>query len=164
MRRWFVLLCLLVIGGCGYRAVTEKGLYRDDVRTVAVTAAASGEDTLELPADVTAAIVRQIEARTPYRLADAATADSLLEVEIRSTRVNVDRRSRTTGLPERAGLEIYGDATWTDLRTGRPLLELEDVRGEAEQFPTLGEGNPTPRRAAAEDFAERLVDDLAGRW
>ena len=158
------IVLAMLASGCGYQSVTRSGLYREDVQTVAVTAAASGAGDLDLPGDVTAAVVRQIEAATPYRVADASTADSLLELEISRTRTSIRRRNRNTALPEQADLGVYGNATWTDLRTGKLILDLEDVKGEAEQFPTLGEGQSVSRRAAAEAFAQQLVEELAGRW
>ena len=157
-------LCLLLIGGCGYRTVTNSGNYRDDVRTIAISAAASARSDLDVPGELSAAVVRAVEARTPFRSAPPSEADTLLEVVITSYGIGTGRRSNETRLPLQQSAGVRADVTWTDLRTGETLLELGDVYGRGELFPTLGEGRPIARRDAAEALAQAIADELAARW
>jgi len=163
--RPLLALAWLLAGGCGYGFVGDDGLWRDDVATIAVAAAGdlSGGDD-DLRPMVTAALVGEVEARAPYRVADVERADTLLEVVVRSTDTDIAVRSRRTGFPQFATRTLVADATWTDLRTGEVLLELRGLPADAQRFPTFGEGAPVAGRLASERLAQRVVDEMAARW
>ncbi|MEM1013394.1 MAG: LPS assembly lipoprotein LptE [Planctomycetota bacterium] len=160
----FVLLLSTLLAGCAYGPLEADEAYRDDVATVAVAAAVNAAPRPEVSAAVSDALVREVEQRTPYRVADVERADTLLEVTIREVDVGTPLRSRNTGFPQVSSLDVIAEATWTDLRDGQTLLRLSGIRGESEHFPEYGEGVPVSERSAAEALAERIVDEMAARW
>ena len=159
-----MLLLVLVLAGCGYRAVGPGGERREGIASVAVPVVANGTDSRDLGDPLTAALVREIESRTPYRVADAARADTLLEVTIVAADFDTFDRDRRTGLPNRRSLRLVADFAWTDLRTGRELLAVDGFAQTAAQYPTLGEGEFVAEQQAAEELARGIVDELAARW
>ena len=164
--RWIIVLtAALLLSGCGYRATGYDGLYRDDVRTVAVPAVAVGTDYEPGLADaVAAAVVREIEARTPYRVADAGRADTLLEVRLVRVGRDATIRSFRTGLNQEQRLLARAEVTWTDLRDGRELLAVENLRQGGRYYPSLGEGEFAGEQAVAQQLAAAVVDEMSRRW
>lgn len=165
--RLFVILAslmLAVLAGCGYRAVGYDALYRQDVQTVAVPVVSSTVYDPDLTDALTAALVREIEASTPYRVADVGFADTILAVELESVGIRGLSRSRATGLPEQQLLTVTSNFTWRDVRSGKELLRVDNFVQTAQQFPTLGEGRFTPTQESADELAAGIVDELARRW
>ncbi len=164
LRQFAFCLVGLALSGCGYQAIGTDDVYRDDVTSVSVTAATNATDRPEVAAALTDALVRELEQRTPYRVTNASSADTLLEVAIVNVNTGTPLRSRDTGFPQVSSLDVVAEATWTDLRDGRTLLRLSGVEGQAERFDTLGEGVPVTERSASEALAARIVDEMAARW
>src|SRR5689334_10626073 len=85
--------------GCGY---TQSGsydssdktgyhwhsLYRQDVQTICVPIFDNKDYNRGLEFKLSKAVIHQIQANTPYRIADREHADSILEGEITAVRVN----------------------------------------------------------------------------
>ncbi len=76
------LLLLVLAGGCAGYQWGQRTLYRPDVRTVHVPIFQSDSFRRNLGERLTEAVVREIQLKTPYRLAPAETADSLLRGRI----------------------------------------------------------------------------------
>ena len=166
--RLSILLVALVsvtfVGGCGYRVVGAQGLYRTDIKTVAIPTVGNATFYRDDSASLTGALVRSLEAKTPYRVTDASDADTLLEVTITDAGRRTQSRNLTTGLPDQQLYVVVVDYTWTDLRTGETLVTRQQVEQVAELYPTLGEGQFIAGQSAAEDLAIGIVEDLAAAW
>ena len=151
-------------GGCGYRLVGPQGLYRSDVRTVAVPTV--GNETF-YRADterLTDALVKAVQAKTPYRVAPAAVADSQLEVTITNVQRRTTARDRITAVPEEQLYVVRVDLTWKDLRSGKTLTRITDLEQTTTQYQTLGEGIFIASQQAAEELAGGIVEELGGTW
>ena len=162
--RSVLLSVALLLAGCGYKAAGPEATSRPGVETVAVPVVANATNRRDLTDPLTAALVRQIQARTAYEVADAGDADSLLEVTVVDADLRTLGRDRATGLPEQQQLAVTVDLRWTDLRTGRELLAIEGLEQTADFLPTLGEGEFVARQDAAERLAGGIVDELGDRW
>ena len=151
-RALLALLALLglLVGGCGYQAVGYGGLHRADVRTVAVPAVGNATDDPSFAEAIGPALIDRLEAATPYRIASAGRADTLLEVRVTGAGRNVTLRQREVATPEQAVWTVRVDADWRDLRTGETLLSLRNLEQTAAQYPSLGEGTFLPTQQAAE--------------
>jgi hypothetical protein len=146
-----LLLVTLLLPGCGY---STAELYRDDVRTVALPI--FGNDTFErgVETELTEALAKEIQRRTPYTLAAARAVtigtppaggtssgggeDLALrtgaDTELTGTVVSVRRqrlsRTANTGLPQEIQVRVIADVQWRDRRSGQVLMEragLEEV-------------------------------------
>src|SRR5436853_2429354 len=78
-------LCLLFLPGCaGGWQFGNRSLYRPDIATVHVPVVQSDSYRRNLGERLTEMIVKEIELKTPYKVVDEASADSILAVKIAS--------------------------------------------------------------------------------
>src|SRR4051812_26943830 len=85
--------CCLLLAGCGYQHNGEidsspkstykwSSLYREDINSVAVPIFANKDFRRGVEFNLSTAVVKQMEAHTPYHVAPREKADTILEGEI----------------------------------------------------------------------------------
>ena len=160
------LAMLLVLGGaaCSYRFAESEQLYPDHVSTVAVPTVTNATSQRGDTAQLTHALVRELEARTPYRVERRETADSLLEVKISDIRRRTTSRDNVTAIPNEQLYVVLADIVWKDLRTGEVLMRLQNFEQTAALYPTLGESDFLASQEAAEQLAAGIVEALGADW
>src|SRR3954453_1923045 len=83
-----ILVCLLA--GCGYSTGNSgyhwSSLYRQDVQTVHVPIFKNVTYNRGMEFSLSRAVITKLESMTPYKVASAETADTILEGEITSVR------------------------------------------------------------------------------
>lgn len=170
MRTIATILCLIACG-CGYQQGASKdtgyrwsSVYRPDVRTVAVPIFASKDFARGVEFSLSKALVNQIEANTPYKVAPRERADTILEGEIVEIRVNTLSEDRRAAVPQEQLLNITVNFTWKDLRTGRILVNRRGWEQTATWYATLGEGRFEGSQAAAEKLALAIVHEMQSDW
>lgn len=163
------LATLHVVGGCasdptqGYGAVSA---YPEEVASIAVNIV--GNETFERSKqfELTDALIKEIESRTPYKVTSAGRADTILTGRIR----NVERvqlsKSRLTGLSEEVTLRVTIDLEWKDLRTGEPLLELSSFTADSLFVPSNPSREPIQigEYGAYQALARDIVDQMRADW
>ena len=148
---------------CGYRYAE---VYPTGYATVAVPVFENQTFEREVAYDLTEAVIKEIEQRTPYKVADASRADTLL----RGTVTKVERRSlsRTPigGLPQEVEVEITIDFDWEDQRRGGTLVSRRGFTTVGRFVPTqpVGEDFSRGRQAAADRIARDVVSALRSDW
>src|SRR4051812_38359738 len=93
----YILSLLLLLSGCGYSqsggepaaGYQWRSLYRQDVKTVSVGIFANKDFTQGVEFALSKAVINQLEAHSPYKVAPRERADTILEGEITS----IGRRS-----------------------------------------------------------------------
>ena len=113
---------------------------------------------------LTDALVKAVQARTPYRVAPATEADTLLEVTITDVDRRTTARDRITAVPEEQLYVVRVDLTWKDLRSGKTLTRIEALEQTTTQYQTLGEGIFIASQSAAEQLAAGIVEEMGGAW
>ena len=175
MRRAIPILCL-VLAGCGYQqagsydeSAARSGyrwasLYREDVQTVAVPIFTNRDFRRGVEFRLTKALVNQLEANTPYRVAPRERADTILEGEI--VRIDVTDLSRDVraNVPQEQLYVVTVNFTWKDLRSGRILVERRNFTQTAPYYATLGEGEFVGSQSSAERLALAIVQELQADW
>ena len=159
--RLAVLVLALLAPGCGYQSGDSttvvagyewKSLYRNDVRTVAVPIFTTKDFSRNVEFQVSTALVKQIEAFTPYKVIGRDHADTILEGEIVSVRPTPLNISPTNDTPQEQLMSVVVNFTWKDLRTGEILVERKDVRANRHLLPDVGRRpvrrHPKRRRTA----------------
>jgi hypothetical protein len=173
-----VLIAALVgaAAGCGYHNGDSGGgkdsgsgyhwssVYRQDIRTIAVPIFKSTVYERGVEFSLSKALVQQIEANTPYKVVPRERADTILEGEVVSVKVDTLSNDRLSALPQEQLLDITVDFTWKDLRTGKILVARRGVEQAATFYPTLGEGRVTGAQAASERLALSIVQELQADW
>ncbi len=120
---------------------------------------------------LTEAVQKQIQTRTPFRLAKDEAADTKLTMKIKSIRKTV---LGTTAQNDARELQVqYAvEVTWEDLRTGRILaqnkvsIEPEVTRlfSSGEFAPELGQSLATANQEAIGKMARQIVDMMEAPW
>ena len=161
IRRIIALLGLALFAGCasdpseGWSAASA---WSDDIRTVSVGLFENATPNRQLEFEFTDALIKEIEARTPYKVTAPGRADTIVTGRIRRVDHRQLSKSTLTGLSEEVTVSVTIDLTWTDLRTGESLLELESFVANSLFVPS----NPTQEPIELGEFgvAQRLAHDV----
>jgi hypothetical protein len=163
-------LTTLIVGCAGYR-FGNRTLYRNDIRTIHVPIVRSDSFRPELGVLITEAIQKEIERRTPYKLSDFATSDSVL-----NCRITADSKRVTAETPTDESRLLQSvmsvEVQWVD-RRNVPLIETRFLpNGETtfyfadnENFvPEAGQSIATANQRLVERLANHIVDQMETRW
>ncbi len=156
-----VAACCLLVSGCGY---STKPLYNKSVRTVAVPIFKSKSFRRELEMRFTEALCKNIEYRTPYKIANEKNADTVLSGTIISVDEQVLTTRYQTSLPRESQVVITVDFTWKDARSGRVLVERKRFNRSATEIPQINERVTDAEQLAVERTAAAVVDQLQTDW
>ena len=116
--------------------------------------------------DLTDALIKEIEARTPYKVTSTGRADTILTGRIHKIERRQLSKSTLTGLSEEVTVGMTIDLVWKDLRTGESLLKLESFTAHSLFVPS----NPTrepieiARFGVAKSMARDIVDQMRADW
>lgn len=159
----------LWMGGCasdptkGYAAMS---LHREDVATIAVPIFENDTFHRDVEFQLTDALIKEIERRTPYKVAPQVRADTLLSGEIRNVTLDPISKSRRTGLTEEMILSVTVDFRWTDLRDESRLVERRSFSGTALFVPSSPTNEPLEigEFAVVQKLARDIVDEMQAEW
>jgi hypothetical protein len=166
--------CLLSLG-CGYQhngqvdsspnsSYKWSSLYREDINTVAVPIFANKDFRRGLEFNLSSAVVKQMEAHTPYHVAPSERADTILEGEIVSIDLTTLSRDVRTNVPQQQLYLMTVNFRWKDLRSGRILLERRNFQQTAPFAGVLGEGEFIGAQAAVGKLALAIVEEMQADW
>lgn len=164
-----VLAALLAgLSGCGY---VVGGAYGPEVRTVEVPIFQNDTFRRGIEYQLTEAVHKEIQTRTPYRLVKGPGADTRLTGEIVQIRKNVLGETRYDD-PRELQLSLFVRVKWEDLRNGRVLAEQESplqavsipVIGQAEFAPEVGQSLATATQDATDRLARQIVNMMETPW
>jgi hypothetical protein len=152
-------LCLVWLSGCGYSA---KELYPEEYQTVAVPIFENRTFYREFEFALSEALVKQLESRTPYKVASPGTADTMLSGAITEVEQNTFSRTPEAGLPQQQELRVVVNFEWRDLDTGRTLRSRRGFEAVSRYAPTRPVSDPleTARHRAVEDLARSIVSTM----
>lgn len=163
-----VLVAVLATSGCGY---TIGNQFQQNVQTVYVPVATCQDFRRGPELQLTEAVQKQIQERTPFRLARDDRADTKLTMKIKSIRKTV---LGTTAQNDDRELQLqYAvEVVWEDLRTGRILaqnnvsIEPEVTRlfATSEFAPELGQSLATGTQDAIQNMARQIVNLMEAPW
>lgn len=156
------------LAGCGY---STRPMYPvgPDGGTVFVPVFQSKSFRRGLEFQLTEAVIKEIEKKTPYKVVRADNADTTLKGEIKTVR---KRRLFQTPENEPRDLEfsLAIDIEWRDNRTGELLCRGEAdaspmlVRSAATYAPELGQTTATAEQEAINKLATQIVAMMEEPW
>lgn len=162
-----LVLACLASASCGYR----WGLtYADDVGTVAVPLFKNQTFVSGVEVDFGDALAKEVQSATPWRVTTRDDADTTLTGIIRDARLNTLSITPETGLVQEQSLTYLIDFEWRDNRTGEILVERQNFQALSTFVPARGEDASAGERielgsrAALEELAQRVVDELRSSW
>jgi hypothetical protein len=138
----------LILSGCasdpteGYAFASP---YPEGMRTVAVNVFENDTYERGVEFEFADALVKEIEARTPYKVTSAKRADTILE---------------------EVTLGVTIDLNWRDRRTGESLLELRSFTATSLFVPSRPTGEPIELAefGAVERLARDVVSQMQADW
>ncbi len=177
---WFAANCLyfglcvlgvVLLSGCAAYQFGNGTLYNPNIRTVHVPVVRNDTFRHDIGVQLTEAIVRGIETRTPYKVVGEANADSVLTCRVtgQGKRVIAENRfDEPRALNETLSVEL----TWTDRRgnllfTNRfvPQGELAFYFVQGVDFiPEGGQSMATAQLNAVERLADQIISQMESRW
>ncbi len=167
-----ILIISLLAGlniGCGeidpHKGYTSAPLHPTDIETVCVQMFQSESFRREVEFELTSAVCRQIELRTPYKVvADAQRADTVLYGVITSISEKTLIHQRDLDRPLENQYLVNVKVTWKDLRTGRLILDNQKLESAGQYYPLLAESTTAATRSAVDDLAVRIVEGMEAPW
>jgi hypothetical protein len=161
----------LLLSGCAGYQIGNQSLYPPGIHTVYVPVFGSNSFRRNLGERLTEAVVKEIEARTPYKVVCDPKADSKLSGKI------VGETKQTlvpdlTGDSRESEVNLRVEVTWTDNKGGllRPPgsvpcpSEVASVTGISDVVPEVGQSIATAQQQAICRLAEEIVGLMEKPW
>ncbi len=163
-------LLLATLGCAGYQ-LGSASLYNPNIRTIYIPIIRNETFRHNLGVQLTEALQKEVELRTPYKVVANPSADSTLTCRVTSQTKRVIVEANTD---EPRALEnmLSVELTWTD-RQGNLLMENRFVpQGELAFFfiqgsdlvPEGGQSIATSQMRAVEQLAQQIVSQMEVRW
>jgi hypothetical protein len=162
---------LFAAPGCAGYQLGNRSLYRPDIRTVHVPMVQSDSFRRNLGERLTEAMVKEIELKTPYKVVDSASADSVLSVRLVSDGKRVLSENRFDE-PRDIESDFYIQVSWID-RRGDLIMNHNDVPAaplllnigqQANFVPEGGQSLATAHQEALQRLAEQIVGQMELAW
>ena len=166
------LVVLVLLGGCAGYQIGNRSLYPAGVRTVYVPMFESNSFRRNLGQQLTEAVQKEIELKTPYKVVGTPEADTMLTGRIVDETKRVLIGSRT-GEPRELQVNLAIQVSWTDLRQGTvirqgqpiPLpAEMTPVGASGSVVPQIGQSIATGHQQAIARLAEQIVALMESWW
>lgn len=164
-----VLLVGLYAAGCGYSTdrsavIRTTNSKNDRIRTVALDVFQSKEFRRGLELQLTEALAKRIEAKTPFKLAKKDRADTILTGEILEVRQATIGRDFRTVTPRETSETVIVNFQWKDLRSGEVLMDRPRFVQTVDYVKPLGEDFYHASQRAMDRLAERIVEQMESDW
>ncbi len=150
------------------KGYTLRSQYDTAIKTVAVPIWTRGRQVFrrELEMRLTEAVVKKVELNTPYKVVDKSRADTELRGTIDTVSQRVLSFNPDNGLPRETEITLAVSFTWTDLRSGKTIREVANLRQSAVYIPPspLNEDFFQGSEDAVNRLAERIVEQMESDW
>ncbi|MCC7147216.1 MAG: LptE family protein [Phycisphaeraceae bacterium] len=159
------LACVLVAvtTGCGYKAQTT---FPTNIKTIAIPIFENRSFYRGVEFDLTEALIKEIELRTPYKVVSPQMAETVLEGSIMQVGQSATSRADQTGLPEELEVRLTIDFRWTNVRTGETIRSRQGLTTVGRYIPSRVVGQPftVAQHQAAAEMADRIIATMREDW
>jgi hypothetical protein len=164
-------LALAACLGCAGYQIGNETLYRRDIQTVHVPVFESASFRPDLGMRLTEAVVKEIEAKTPYKVVGDQSADSILTGRIAKDHKRPLAENRND-FPRDIDVGFVLQVSWQDRRgnlIGQPVRfplwpSLLSVSQGVHFVPEAGQSVTVAHQAAIERLAEQIVAQMETAW
>jgi outer membrane lipopolysaccharide assembly protein LptE/RlpB len=159
------LLAIVSLPGCGYHVAGKASRLPQDVHTIAVPTFQNKSQTYRIEAKLTAAVVREFNARTQYRIvSDPANADATMRGSVLSTQIEPLTYDSRTGRASSGVITIRMSVTLTggngEVLFRNPNYLFRDEYQASEQVSSFFEEQDPAFDRLCRDFARSLVSNV----
>jgi hypothetical protein len=161
------LLALVVaavgLSGCGY---TPRTTFPAGVRSIHVPIFKNRSFYQGAEFDLTEALTKEIERRTPYKVVSTGGADTELTGGINSIEQVRLSQVKQGGLPEEMELRVNVNFVWKNSRTGEVIRERSGIETVGRYIPNraVGETYSIGQHEAVDRMAQQIVAAMRGDW
>ena len=166
-----LLLSLSALVGCAGYQIGNQTLYNTNIRTIYVPMVKSTLLRPHLSERITEAVVKEIELRTPYKIARDNYADAILNIEIVDYKQGINFKDKWGGprqnvLDLKAKVELVDRKTLSVNNSVQVSIDKEDfiVMGSGSMIPVAGQSTATEQQAAIDRLAQSIVNVLEIPW
>jgi len=160
--RGWILVWLLLLTGCGY---TVGNGFNPEIRTVSIPIFENDTFRRGIEVQLTEAVQKEVQTRTPYRLAKGLNADTRLTGRIVQTRKDVLGENKYDD-PRELQQSLMIVTKWENLRTGEVLAQQEvplsptaiPLTTQTEFAPEVGQSLATATQDTLDQLARRIVN------
>jgi Lipopolysaccharide-assembly len=147
----------------GYAAASA---FPEQIHTIAVPIFENDTLVRDIEFDLTDALVKEIEARTPYKVTRSAVADSILLGHVRKVELDQLSKSSLTGLGQEVVMRVTIDFEWRDLTTEKSIVDRKSFSGNSLFLPSApaSERLELGRAAVVQQLARDVVAEMRGSW
>ncbi len=166
-----LLLAAASLSGCAGYQLGSRTLFRNDVRTIYVPIIRNDTWRPYLGVQLTEQLQKEIQRRTPYRIVNDPSADSILTCRVTNETKRVITENRVDD-PRAIDAKIAIQLTWVD-RQNTVLMENQFVPPDDVAFlfaqgtdfvPEAGQSISTAHMRAIERLASDIVNQMEVRW
>lgn len=163
------LVAVLAVAGCssdpslGY---STQSTFPSSINTVAVPLFENNTYDHGIEQQLTDALIKEIQANTPYMIASRREADSILSGRIVRVDRNLLSRDPSTGVSQELMLSLTIDFTWLDLRSDKRLAERREFTQSSLVVPTRPDSEPIElgEFAVVQKMARNIVEVMRSDW
>ncbi len=154
---------LLSCFSCGY---SFRSARPDGVRTVAVPLFENKTYSKGLEAQLTEAIIKEIQRSTAWVVTSREKADTVLTGSITNASLQTLSIGRVTGLVLEQGVQISVDFDWRERRSGHVLVSRRSFDGLGSFVPAQGtqERLELGQAVTVQELARDIVNELRSNW
>lgn len=161
---------VLVATGCAHYQFGNASLFPPDIHTVYVPLFESASFRRDLGEQLTEAVSKEIEKRTPFKVVGSPAADSVLSGKIvADTKHSIVREPNNEGRDIETGLVIK--VSWAD-RRGSPIregqvpvpAEMVDLSQTSQLVPEYGNSSVVAMQQTMQKLATKIVDMMQVAW
>lgn len=163
-------MSLLLLTGCaadptqGYAFTSSHDA---TVRTVAVPIFANPTYAHGLEVELTDAIIKEIQAKTPWRVVpEGSGANTTLSGTLSDSRLRRLSTGPFTGMPQELSVELSVDFDWKDARTGKTIVSRRNFIASEAFVPAspANERLEKGQHAAIQRMAHDIVAEMRSSW
>ncbi|MFA7236155.1 MAG: LptE family protein [Phycisphaeraceae bacterium] len=163
-----VAVIALMIGcqGDGQAGYHIADLFPANIRTVKLDIFANRTFYQGVEMELSEALVKEIELRSPYKVTNAAGADTLLTGTIVAIQQTTLSRTFDAGVPQEMQAQITVSFEWKDLRSGQVIRRRDRIIGSGEYVPLRAVGEPMQiaQHQAVAELARDIVSVMRSDW
>ena len=165
-RTWLQATIATALAGCGY---STRPMYPCSVQTVYVPMFQSKVFRRGMEFQLTEAVIKEIERKTPYKVVRSANAYTTLKGEIKGARKRVLIQTPEDE-PRELEMALTVDIEWRDNRSGALLCHNQSegtpilVRQSDLYAPELGQTTATAVHEAIDKLAVQIVAMMEEPW
>ncbi len=161
-------VCLLV-AGCASdprRGYSFESTYDKGVKTVVIPVFKNYTGTPGLEVELTEAIVKEIQASTPFKVTSDEPADTRLSGILTAAEMKRLSVRSQTGLVQELAMQLTVDFDWTDNRSGKTLVSRRNYTATDSFIPAVGvrESLETGQQATIQRLAKDIAAELRSAW